>query len=280
VTPDDDRKRRLLAWLLALVATSVLSMLFFCVMSRFRVFLTVPLLVFAGGGAATLVRAARERAAGGSPRSWAPIAAAFFLAVIPSILPLRTPHSALAFGHLQAGLSWLDQGNAARALPELQRSVDLEVSADAVLGLCRAVASLGRTEETVPLLQQAEIDFPTDPRFPDLLGVCLRALGRNREARDAYERALEIDPNFGQANFNLGTLFASEGNFRAGVSYFRRSALIDPSDAAAFHRLGRCYRALGLPDSAAAAFRRSLEVAPGYAPSVAELRSLSNQSSP
>ena len=46
---------------------------------------------------------------------------------------------------------------------------------------------------------------PTDPILYNDLGTYLRAKGQDAEAVAAFERAIEIDPDYERAFYNLGT---------------------------------------------------------------------------
>jgi tetratricopeptide (TPR) repeat protein len=267
-------RRARLAAILSLAATAVLGMLFFCVMSRFRLFLTAPLLVLAGGGVAALRAWATERGRRPSRAAWGLALLAISLA--PTLIPLPLPRSTRAFGYLQAGLAWMEGGHGGRAAPAFEKSLEIERSGDAILGLSRARVAQGRMEEALDLLHRGEKEFPEDPRLPDYRGAALQLAGRGSEAEPAFARALEIDPTFAQASFNLASLYASEGDFARGAAYFRRCLRLDPRDATALYRLGRCYRELGLADSARIAFEGVLRLEPGHGPSLAELRELSS----
>lgn len=47
---------------------------------------------------------------------------------------------------------------------------------------------------------------PQNPYGWNLRGIALRELGRFKDARQSYEQALAIDPNYAKAHFNMGVL--------------------------------------------------------------------------
>jgi Flp pilus assembly protein TadD len=57
-----------------------------------------------------------------------------------------------------------------------------------------ALARLGRQEEAVAALREADRLRPEDPRTLDLLGMGLARLGRVGEARELLGRAARLDP--------------------------------------------------------------------------------------
>jgi len=78
---------------------------------------------------------------------------------------------------------------------------------------------------------------PADPRVWTLKGMALEGLGRTTESLEAFERALEIDPN------NRGALEgAAELEFRAGspraLPLLERLVSLDPQDQTSHAMLG------------------------------------------
>jgi tetratricopeptide (TPR) repeat protein len=69
------------------------------------------------------------------------------------------------------------------------------------------------------------------------LGLDLEATAAH-EARDAYRRALELDPAHADAHVNLGRLLHEEGQIGAAAEHYRRAAALDPADAIAHYNLG------------------------------------------
>ncbi len=87
-----------------------------------------------------------------------------------------------------------------------------------------ALAMESRWEEAVEVNQSILEDFPNDLETFNRLGKALSELGRNGEAREAFERALSVSPRNPIAKKNLDRLarLGDEGP-RAGASPARRS---------------------------------------------------------
>ena len=69
-----------------------------------------------------------------------------------------------------------------------------------------ALAMHSRWEEALSINQTILDDFPEDPEAHNRLGKALSELGRNREAKEAFQRVLEISPHNSIARKNLGRL--------------------------------------------------------------------------
>lgn len=64
----------------------------------------------------------------------------------------------------------------------------------------------GQWQDALDQLDDAIKVRPQNPYGWNLRGIALRELGRFKEARQAYEQALAIDPNYAKAHFNMGIL--------------------------------------------------------------------------
>lgn len=92
-------------------------------------------------------------------------------------------------------------------------------------GYCLGTALnfLGRFEESRPiLLEQAEHLQPGAMSWFQL-GVANGNTGRSSEAIAAYERAIELDPEYDIAMFNLGGVHWNDGNIIAAKQMWRRA---------------------------------------------------------
>lgn len=87
--------------------------------------------------------------------------------------------------------------------------------------------------------------------------------GAPAQAKDAYRRALALDPAHPGANLNLGRLLHQAGDPAAAEAHYRRALEARPGDAVALFDLGVALEDRGRPAEALASYRRALEVEPG-----------------
>ncbi len=84
--------------------------------------------------------------------------------------------------------------------------------------------------------------------------------GQHMVALDEQKRALQADPNYGDA-YNLGGLiYMSLGDNALAISNFQRAIAINPRDANALHNLGWLHCQAQRYDDAAQAFQRAIAV--------------------
>jgi tetratricopeptide (TPR) repeat protein len=78
------------------------------------------------------------------------------------------------------------------------------------------------------------------------------------QARDAYRRALELDPRHAGARVNLGRLLQEAGHPEAAADHYRLALSADPRDALAAFNLGVALEDLHRDSEATSAYERAL----------------------
>jgi tetratricopeptide (TPR) repeat protein len=89
------------------------------------------------------------------------------------------------------------------------------------------------------------------------LACDLETCDENR-ARDAYRRALELDPRHFDARLNLGRLLHEAGETAAAEAHYRLALLSRPGDATAAFNLGVALEDLGRMADALSAYERAI----------------------
>jgi len=102
-----------------------------------------------------------------------------------------------------------------------------------------------RQDEAVPLLEKYLEKFPEDPRAWVGVGVGYEDEKRFADAQKAFERALEVDPKFAEAEYQLGTLLSLSGNSAVAMEHFERAVQINPNHSQALGKLGNLYLQAG-----------------------------------
>lgn len=83
--------------------------------------------------------------------------------------------------------------------------------ADAAYMLGTLLASTGKAQESIPLLERASRLLPHSPMIKCNLGLALKILDRLDEAEVQFRKALQLDPNLAQALNNLSALLINKG---------------------------------------------------------------------
>jgi type IV pilus assembly protein PilF len=120
-----------------------------------------------------------------------------------------------------------------------------------------------------------------DPRSVDghtLLGILNERIRRPEVAEGFYRRAVELKPEDGSVNNNLGAFLCAQGRFAEADQHFR-IAIEDPfyrTPAAALANAGLCSRQAGQLDAAEAYLRSALELDKANLLALAEMASISH----
>jgi len=85
-------------------------------------------------------------------------------------------------------------------------------------------------DQALERYERAEQEVEQEPRVHFNRGAALFKLGRPKEAREAYLRASGLDdPGMKKQNYyNIGNTFLAEGAFQDAIPYYRRALEIDP----------------------------------------------------
>ena len=85
------------------------------------------------------------------------------------------------------------------------------------------------------------------------------------DARDAYKRAVELDPAHADAHTNLGRMLHEAGELAAAESHYRRAIAAGAEDLTAMFNLGVVLDDLGRSEEAVAAYQKVIAADPDYA---------------
>jgi tetratricopeptide (TPR) repeat protein len=86
-----------------------------------------------------------------------------------------------------------------------------------------------------------------------------------RKAREAYNRALDLDSSHAGARVNLGRLMHEDGHPLAAANHYRLALAVNPDDAIAAFNLGVALEDLGRTSEAIAAYERAIAADPASA---------------
>ncbi|MFZ9886442.1 MAG: tetratricopeptide repeat protein, partial [Myxococcota bacterium] len=139
-------------------------------------------------------------------------------------------------------------------------------------------------KQAVQVLSEAMELSPDDPHLPYELGYTFHRMGLNLEARDAYQRAIALDPAFADAFFGKGVALRELGRTSEAVSTFKEVTRLEPKRADAHVQLAEMLSTQGDPKGAIKAYRNAIQADPGSSVPVCEMglmlvQSLGNEQS-
>ena len=132
--------------------------------------------------------------------------------------------------------------------------------------LAVALYDSGRPAEALPHSLIAVKQRPGDAKTHDTQGIALLALDRLDEARECFERALELDPTQGNSHHNMGEVLRRKGRFAESIEWYRGAIDIDSENVAAYYGMGRALSRLGRDEQVVEALERAVSLRPEAVP--------------
>ena len=103
------------------------------------------------------------------------------------------------------------------------------------------------------------------PDFPDALtnlGNIYYHQGEIQKAKECYQKSILFDANHVAANFNMGNILEEEGNLLPAISFYERALFTDRLFADAHFNLGLVYEKLQLKKRARPHWKKFIELKP------------------
>lgn len=129
----------------------------------------------------------------------------------------------------------------------------------------------GKSEAGLKVLKEALSLYDMDPEIYNYLGIAYWQMGDWLNSREAYEKALNLDPHDGLILNNYATLYltlATKGGKKDDLSkaeeLFKKALAADPSLASAYNGLGSVYKLQNQLEAAIACWEKALEIKPDY----------------
>ena len=94
--------------------------------------------------------------------------------------------------------------------------------------------------------------------------ACECGTGTRAEAINAYDRALQVDPQRIDALLNCGTIYYEDGNLEKASEYFERAIALDAENALAHFNLGSVLDEIGKVEAARQHLRLAVRLHPDY----------------
>lgn len=162
----------------------------------------------------------------------------------------ESPENA-ALVHL-SGLAALLAGDGAEAERKLRRAIELDPNQLRFYEtLARYFQATGRTEDMVGTYQEAVAARPDSAPLHLIVGTLHELRGEPEKARQAYERAIELDPELAPAKNNLAYLLAERGeNLDRALDLAQEAKAMLPDNPNTADTLGWVLYKKGIPSAA------------------------------
>ena len=170
--------------------------------------------------------------------------------------------------HYQLGLTFRKEGKLLESVEELRRATSLKADySEAYFGLGQTLQQLGKQQEAQAAFAEVERLHRAVAEFAQAntkynLGLQKLADGDLPLARDAFQAALSIKPDFPEARTNLGGVLLKLGETENAVGQLRTAIDLKPDDARAYYNLGLALPKQGDTQGEHDAFERAAQLDP------------------
>jgi putative PEP-CTERM system TPR-repeat lipoprotein len=174
------------------------------------------------------------------------------------------------------GVEYLHAGDVRSAEAELRRALKLGVEPPKVLpALGRSLLLQGKYQEALNETDPARLPGTlSSPEILSVMGHAHLGLGRFAEARQSFDEALVLRPDYADALLGQARLAARENKPDEAARLIERAIASEPKSVEAWLTKGDLHRATADQDGAAAAYRKVLELNPNNIPARLNIASL------
>ena len=96
-------------------------------------------------------------------------------------------------------------------------------------------------------------------------GTHLARMLKFPEAVEELKKAIEIDPNYAEAYYNLGYVYFQRTEYKEAEKYYTKAIELWPYEPRGYHCMGQVYEMQGLYEEALRMYRDALLISPNYA---------------
>lgn len=158
------------------------------------------------------------------------------------------------------------KGEFGEAIAQLQQALKFKGRSRTYFNLANIFVMQGRGQDAIYYLRLALQEQPDFAEADDQLGNVLAAQGNLMEALEHLRRAVELDPEWSEAHFDLANGLVRQGNLTEAVQHFEKALQRRPDYVEAHNNLGRVLAAQGNLTGAVEHFRQALRFRPGFVP--------------
>jgi len=115
-------------------------------------------------------------------------------------------------------------------------------------------------EKYLRIARQRAEKFPKEKENFYNLGNYYRIMGELDKAIKEFNKALELDPNFGDVHNLIGFIYSRMGNFSKAVEHFKKYVSVNPNEPNPVDSLAEVYFWMGKLDEALARYKDALEI--------------------
>jgi tetratricopeptide (TPR) repeat protein len=135
-----------------------------------------------------------------------------------------------------------------------------QIQIDSVVALYHA----GKTDQALETLATLTINFPTVAILFNIQGVCYADRQQFDAAVQSYQQALQIQPDYTEAHYNLSVAFNNLGQLDKAIVSYKKTLKIKPDYPEAHYNLGVIFNNQGKLSAAISCYQHAIKFKPNY----------------
>jgi tetratricopeptide (TPR) repeat protein len=124
--------------------------------------------------------------------------------------------------------------------------------------------SSGKVNDALKRVESLIEQYPDDALLHNVSGACYASLDEIDKAISSYNIALTINPNYAEAQNNLGITLHKKGDIDEAVIIYKNALLVKPNYAEAQNNLGNAFKDLGKLDLAIELYVKAIVIKPDF----------------
>ena len=158
----------------------------------------------------------------------------------------------------------LAEGDPRGAIETYREIIGVVNAPEAWFGMSGAFLAAGNTDSAISayfsgILAQEQIR-QSDPYYWMRMGYWYSRSGEKNKALEAFNKALELNPNDAKAWNNIGVVYHEKKEYEKAIPYFKKAIALDPTDQRFWYNLGLAYHHIGAYEDAITAYNASLNI--------------------
>jgi protein O-GlcNAc transferase len=167
---------------------------------------------------------------------------------------------------IQSALAYFDKGDLTRAKHLVIKALKVQPGNVHLLNFSGVIDfGSGNFDSAIRNFRKA---IQYDPQFSDAyfnLGNAFKEKGDDDEAIALYRKFLDLRPDSAGAYNNLGTIYQKRNNLDEAVSLYQKAISIDPDLVDAHYNLGNAFRETAQPGKAVPCYQEAIRLNPNFA---------------
>ncbi len=127
-----------------------------------------------------------------------------------------------------------------------------------------ALFSSNKFQDALNAIEELIVDNSNDALLFNIRGACYAGLGQKNLAKENYEKAILVNPEYAKAHYNLAGALHELNDIDASIKSYQDALAIEPDYAEAHNNLGNVYKEVGQLDLAVKSLKKAISIKPDY----------------